>query len=237
MAVVVPSWVVCGFLVAQLVVGSLIWLLNVMNVPLASLNESVFTTGVAALIYLITLLIVIGLPWVVRKKSISLEDIGLHRLPSWMDIWMAPAGFIVYLLLSAVFIYIAMALLPGFDVGEAQETGFSQLNLRYEYILAFFTLVVVAPIAEEVLFRGYLFGRLQKFVPVWIAILVTSVLFGLVHGAWNVAIDTFALSIVMCVLRVSTGSLWAPILLHMTKNGIAFYVLFINPTLLTTLGG
>ena len=117
-----------------------------------------------------------------------------------------------------------------------EDVGFRQLNQRYEYILAFTTLIIIAPIAEEILFRGYLYGKLKKFVPIWVAILVTSALFGSIHGAWNLAIDTFALSIVLCLLRESTGNIWASILLHMAKNGIAFYILFINPTLFTTLG-
>jgi membrane protease YdiL (CAAX protease family) len=87
------------------------------------------------------------------------------------------------------------------------------------------------------LFRGYLLGKLRKYVPLWAAILVTSLLFGFVHGAWNVGIDVFALSIVLCLLRVWTKTLWAPILLHMLKNAVAFYLLFINPLLLGTLGG
>ena len=94
-------------------------------------------------------------------------------------------------------------------------------------MLAFITLVVIAPVAEEVLFRGYLYGKLKKYVPVWAAILITSALFGLIHGTWNVAVDTFALSIILCLLRESTGGIWASILLHMIKNGIAFYFLFI----------
>jgi hypothetical protein len=102
--------------------------------------------------------------------------------------------------------------------------------------------VIIAPIAEEVLFRGYLLGKLKKSVPIWLAILITSLLFGAFHlvnsgnYSWNLAIDTFALSIVLCSLRVLTGSIWASILLHMVKNGIAFYLFFISPLLLVTLG-
>jgi membrane protease YdiL (CAAX protease family) len=98
-------------------------------------------------------------------------------------------------------------------------------------------LIIVAPVAEEVLFRGYLYGKLRKSVPVWAAIGIVSVLFGSIHGQWNVAIDVFALSIVLCVLREITGSIWAGILLHMVKNGLAFYILFINPAVLGTIGG
>ncbi len=236
MAIVLPAWVISGFFVAQLLVAGLVWLLNALDTPLARINDNVLMTAIAALIYLVTLCLVIGVPWLLRQYRTTLGDIGLQRLPSWMDIWMAPAGLVLYLLLSAGLIFLATTFLPQFDVGQAQDTGFGHLNQRYEYILAFLTLVVIAPVAEEVLFRGYLFGKLKKFIPIWVAILVTSLLFGAVHGAWNVAIDTLALSLVLCMLRLSTGSLWAPILLHMTKNGIAYYILFINPAILNTLG-
>jgi membrane protease YdiL (CAAX protease family) len=62
----------------------------------------------------------------------------------------------------------------------------------------------------------------------------------LIAGAslqWNVAADTFALSLVLCTLRQITGNIWAGVLLHMIKNGIAYYFLFINPDLFRTLGG
>ena len=80
-------------------------------------------------------------------------------------------------------------------------------------------------------------GKLRKSMPVWAAIIITSLLFALVHFQWNVALDTFALSIVLCLLRLVTKSLWAPILLHAMKNGLAFYLLFINPSLISTIGG
>jgi hypothetical protein len=72
---------------------------------------------------------------------------------------------------------------------------------------------------------------------VWAAIIITSLLFGAVHGQWNVAIDVFVLSLVLCSLREVTGNIWAGVLLHMLKNGLAFYLLFINPSLLHTIGG
>lgn len=237
MVIVIPAWVFVSFFAAQVITGGIVWLLVQLHVPLASLNQAVLNATLAAVLYVVTLVLVIGLPWLVKKHYTTRQDIGLTRLPSWMDILVTPAGLIVYLIVSSLLILLATNVLPGFDVSQPQDTGFDQLGLRYEYVLAFLTLVVIAPVAEEILFRGYLYGKLKKFVPVWLAIMATSILFGLVHGAWNLAIDTFALSVVLCLLREVTGSIWAPILLHMTKNGIAFYLLFINPTLFTTLGG
>jgi membrane protease YdiL (CAAX protease family) len=128
-----------------------------------------------------------------------------------------------------------LSLFTVIQINQAQDVGFSHLSKNYQYILAFITLVVIAPIAEETLFRGYLFGKLKKFVPVWVAIVATSLLFGAIHGQWDLAIDTFSLSVILCLLRQFTGNIWAPILLHMTKNGIAYYFLFINPLILATL--
>jgi len=231
------AWVFASFMAAQIIISAILWLLGCFNISLKSIDTTVLESILAALIYLITLAIVIGLPWLIKKRRTNLEEIGLTRLPTWTDIFMAPVGYVIYLILSTILITLATRLLPWFNSAQAQDTGFSGLAFNYEYVLAFLTLVVVAPVAEEIIFRGYLFGKLKKFLPIWVAILATSLLFGAVHGAWNLAFDTFALSVVMCLLRQSTGSLWAPILLHMSKNGIAFYFLFINPALLHTLGG
>lgn len=237
MAILLPLWVFVSLLAAQQIVIFVLWALKGMKVPVSSINETVLTTVLAACIYVITIGLVIGLPWLIKKKRVTAEDIGLHRLPFWRDILMAPAGLVVYLVLSAVLMLAISALFPGFDSNQHQDTGFSSITQQYQLILAFITLVVIAPVAEEVLFRGYLFGKLRKIVPVWIAIVITSLLFAAIHGAWNLAIDTFALSVVLCLLRLSTGSLWASMLLHMIKNGIAFYILFVNPILTSTIGG
>jgi membrane protease YdiL (CAAX protease family) len=237
MLLALPAWVLGGFLVAQVIVIGIIDSLDVAGALKGWISQATLNTLFSILIYAITLAIVIGLPWLIHHYKTSRSDVGLVRLPSWVDIWLAPTGLVIYFIFSAILILIATHLFPSFNVDQAQDIGFSGLSQKYEYILAFLTLVVVAPVAEEVLFRGYLYGKLRRHVPIWAAILATSILFGAIHGAWNVAIDTFALSVVLCILREMTGNVWASILLHMMKNGIAFYILFINPTIFTTLGG
>lgn len=236
MILVLPAWVFVGFFSASFLTSILFSLMDSFGIQTNAINSNVLNTVTAAILYTIALIIVIGLPWLARKRKTTLEDVGLNKLMSWLDIFITPLGLIVYLICSALLAYLASRYLPWFNVDQVQDTGFDKLSQQYEYYLAFITLVLVAPFAEETLFRGYLYGKLKKSVPIWLAILVTSLIFGLFHGAWNVGLDTLALSIVLCLLREITGGIWASILLHMTKNGIAFYVLFINPSILNVVG-
>ncbi|MDB5167438.1 MAG: rane protein of unknown function [Candidatus Saccharibacteria bacterium] len=242
MILILPVWVLVSFLAAQQVTIGVLWVLKQLHVPLGSINQNVMTTILSVFVYLVAIALTIGLPWLVMKQRVSRDELGIHRLPFWKDILMAPAGLVLYLILSFLLMLILGVFIPGLNATQTQNTGFTGftgLGQQYELILAFITLVVIAPIAEELLFRGYLFSKLRKYVPVWAAILATSVLFGLIHGiggTWSLVIDTFALSVVLCLLRLSTKSLWASMLLHMIKNAIAFFFLFVYPVLHGTIG-
>lgn len=224
-------WVLASFVLAQLIVG-LVLLTGVSDRIGILADETLLQLISAVLIYSLTFVIVIfGSRLIGRRHETSREELGLTRLPSWGDIGLAPAAFIIYAIIYALVAMALTELVPGFNLAEEQDVGFTNLYARHEYLLAFAALVVVAPIAEEVLFRGYLYGKLRGHLPVVAAAVIVSVFFGAIHGQWNVAVDTFILSMVMCTLREITGSIWAGTLLHMLKNGIAFFVLFIYPNL------
>lgn len=245
LAIALPVWVFISFVFAQMLVVAVIMGLRSIGVEFSAISSSVLETAAAAIIYLLCFGIIVSFPLWVKGFKTTRKDVGLTRLPSWMDLGLAPAGFIIYLLISGLTMYAVSQLVSGFNASESQDIGFEDLTLGYEYVLAFLTLVMIAPIAEEAIFRGYLYGKLRKSVPIWVAILITSILFALLHMKWdggllagaNVGLDVFILSVMMCGLREVTGSIWAGIVLHMMKNGLAFYLLFINPALLSTIGG
>ena len=244
-----PVWTAAGFFLASLLVGLGITLLFQMNLLSGVIGGSVFATTMAALVYTLAIVIVIGAPWKLLGNRTTKDELGLTRLPSWLDIAMAPAGFIVYLLFAGIVLSLVTGVFPGFDADEAQDVGFENLSRSYEYILAFMTLVVIAPIAEELLVRGYLYGKLRKIMPVVGAVIVSAILFSILHiglidadgnfalTGLNVALNVLPLGIVLALLREKTGSIWASVLLHMIKNGVAFYFLFVNPAILPTIGG
>jgi membrane protease YdiL (CAAX protease family) len=227
-----PLWVLGTFFAAQLIVVAILWVMEWLRVPLDSfVNGAVSQTVIATVVYLLTILIAVGVPYLIWRRRISLETLGLGRLVSWSDIGLAPLAFIAYSLLTTLVLMVVTQVIPGFPADQAQDTGFSAFGSRLDNLLAFVTLVVLAPLAEETLFRGYLYGKLKGYVPAIFAALATSILFGVVHMQWNVGIDVFVLSLVLCGLRSLTGSIWAGVLVHMIKNAIAYYLLFVSPLL------
>lgn len=234
-AVGLPAWAAASFILANIIAVAVLSVLEATHIYTPATSSAIYNTVLATAIYVMTLGITLGVPWLLQRRFTGRSDLGLTRLPTWMDITLAPAGAIVYLLVSSSFIVLFTSIFPQIDAQQAQDVGFQNLANQSQYLLAFVTLVVLAPFAEEILFRGYLYGKLKKHAPIWAAMLITGALFAAAHGQWNVAIDTFALSLVMTSLREMTGSIWAGVMLHMMKNGLAFYLLFINPSLLGTL--
>lgn len=161
-----------------------------------------------------------------RCRKVSLSDISLTRLPTWKDIGLTVPGAVIYTILTVSALTIA-ATFFGMNAAQAQDLGFSHAA-GGELLAAFIVLVVLTPVFEEALFRGFLYGRLRRTqLPWWIPAVIVSILFGLAHGQWNVGIDVFFLSMVACALREITGSIWAGILLHIAKNMLAFLVTFV----------
>ncbi|MGK0432236.1 MAG: membrane protease YdiL (CAAX protease family) [Planctomycetota bacterium] len=92
-------------------------------------------------------------------------------------------------------------------------------------------IVVLAPICEEIVFRGYLFRALQTTMPMWATQLVTATLFGLVHGPSH-ALPIGVLSLLFGYLRQRYGSLWPSMLAHAVHNGITLVLVCSWPGLL-----
>lgn len=199
----------------------------------------------SALSYILATVFVVVVPrkiyrrWVLkdtsaRGKGELKKEIGLTGLPTWTDLGLAPIAFIVSLLLAAGLVWL-FSLFPWFNVEEVQSVGFNTYTAGLDRIIAFIVLVVVAPIFEEIIFRGWLYGRIRKMLSgkmaeiagIILANFLVSLLFGIVHLQWNVGVNVFALSVVLCALREITGTIHAGIITHMIKNGVAFYLLYV----------
>ncbi len=80
-------------------------------------------------------------------------------------------------------------------------------------------LVVVAPVFEELLFRGFLFGRLSTKIGVGSAIIVSSAFFAILHPD---VIGAFVFGLFACLLYLRYQTLMAPMVLHAANNFVVF---------------
>lgn len=168
-----------------------------------------------------------------RWRKIHWRSPGFKRGPKWQDLgWGAlalPIYFVILMIVSSL-----ASSFAGVDINQEQEIGFDNVYTTTAVLLTFISLVVIPPVVEEILFRGFLFTGLRTKLKLWAAALIASILFAMPHLfassqglLWVAAIDTFILSLFLCYLRERTGNLWAPIILHAMKNGIAFIAIFI----------
>ncbi len=210
------------------------WLVQTFHFEVGTIIQSLYSF----IIYVLAILMILGIPALLRKRisklnshpmleKASREELGLKGLPTWTDILLSPIGFVAQLVLSTALVSLFSSLFSWFNINEAQEVGYSDLFTTGDKILAFLIIAIIVPIAEEIIFRGYLYGKLRKHLNLPVAMLLTSLLFAILHGQWNVGVNVFAVSIILCSLREITGTIYAGILVHVIKNAVAFYLLFI----------
>jgi membrane protease YdiL (CAAX protease family) len=193
-----------------------------------------------------------------KIKKTNFKSIGLKGRPAIMDLGRVLIGYGAYIITYLLAIFLVEQFIKSVNVNQKQNIGFNTSDHGPVLILIFISLVILPPIAEEIVFRGFLytglkrnFNKLENFIflrkPIKVfkkdhfskiaAALVTSAFFASFHllestgGGllWVAGIDTFLLSLVLVYLRETTGKLWASMGLHMLKNLIAFAALFIFP--------
>lgn len=156
------------------------------------------------------------LDWVLvsRRRGYSLRDVmGAQRIP----------GALVAVCLTTLAVlgvrmgWLAVRLWLDPSWGDGAPTGFDIEDplLRLPLLIV---VVGVAPIAEEILFRGILFRRLLRRWPPLLAALGSSLLFGVAH--FDVVGSTF-MGLALVALYVQTRSLWVPVAAHALNNLLA----------------
>lgn len=231
-----PWWVVFNVLAIFFISQVLAALIVQLGLNVAKLgSDSIESSALAQFFYvLIAEGVAVGFVfYILKSRKLSLRTIGLGRLPNIKDLYKAGIGFLVFFLLLMLVSGLFSLIFPDLNKGD-QDVGFNDLRGEWDIFIAFFALVLLPPIGEEILVRGYLFSGLKqklKFVP---AMLITSLIFAsphLLNGAngailWAAGLNTFLLSAVLVYLRQSTGALYAGMMIHMVNNLIAFGVYY-----------
>ncbi len=158
------------------------------------------------------------------------SDFGYRRVAPALGIGAFFLGAIAYYVVTAI--YQSIVNLHGTDK-LPQDLGVGTSTAALVGAAVF--VCVVAPIAEEFFFRGFIFGALRRWhvtiagrdVGVWVAAILTGILFGLAHtgsASSQYLIPLGFLGFVLCLIRWKTGSLYPCMALHSVNNSLALGV-------------
>ena len=157
------------------------------------------------------------------KRGSVLKEYFDLRGYSWRTFWRW-MGVLLLLLIFEGFALEAM--------GVEQTPNF-MLNIEYpnrlSIYLLLFSVMFMAPLIEEVVFRGFLLKGFSKtFMGAEGAVALTSLLWAVMHLQYEFAYVAviFMIGLVFGYARIKTGSLFVPMTMHMVMNGIASLGLF-----------
>ena len=138
----------------------------------------------------------------------------------------APAARAIGLAVAAVAAFYAFALTYGviFDPKNPQkivdDLGADQSTALL--VSGAVVVIVFAPVAEEILFRGFLFRVLRVRTGFWVAAVITGAIFGLIHGYFVIFPILAFLGVALCWVYERTGSIFPCIAIHALNNTLSY---------------
>jgi membrane protease YdiL (CAAX protease family) len=162
-------------------------------------------------IFFLAVLIIVMLILRIRPTDIGLSAKGFWKnFRSGILASLIPAALVVGLLLIPVSIY---------QVVSSGRMEFLENFAGGQFLfrnMAIIQLLILAPVCEELFFRGFMIPPLTKRMPVWLVILLSSVVFMLAHGYFKPG--AFLLGIFTSVIFLKTGSVIPGMIFHFTCN-------------------
>lgn len=165
--------------------------------------------------------------------------------PSSFRRWCKSVGMgVVALIVSYPFMFL-ITLLLGFIASaiwgkvEFEQLAVKQLKMTlsnpYLFLLSVFSVILLVPFMEELLFRGFLQSYLKKHLGIKGAIFLTAFIFAVVHfapsqkeGNFQLIGALFVLSCFLGLIYEKEESLWAPIGLHSAFNGVSVLMIIFS---------
>jgi uncharacterized protein len=169
----------------------------------------------------------------IAPGALTWRDLGLRPMPLAQILSVGIATGFAALLLAGVI----GTLLANFGVrlNQAEQFSFVRSEGVTGLLVVLLVVVVVTPFVEELFFRGFLFGLYGRRQPLWVAYLVSGLLFALLHAnpvvmdlAQNLGLvlAVFALGTLLAWTYQRTGSLYPGMVAHGVNNGITLLVLY-----------
>jgi len=111
-------------------------------------------------------------------------------------------------------------------VNELFTDAYPNLTSSAEYFTAFFSYVIIAPVLEELYFRGFCYNVLRKKYSRTISIISVIVVFIIFHPVPQIFLMAIIINYLLCIMYELSNSLISPILLHSIYNFLGFFQIY-----------
>lgn len=208
-------------LIPGIILGILIWIKHADEIA-ASTDPSVFITNIIgpyslhiSIFAALSTLFMIWLFFLIRKDNFTAYT-KWRKIKLKDGLYIGLLGVFLNLLFIAILNYAALYL--PIEELMSQYSELIALALDTNFFIILLGVAVVAPIFEETLIRGIIFNDFRKATPVWLALIIQALIFGIMH--MNIIQGTYAffLGLILGTLYLKYKSIIAAILLHMTFN-------------------
>lgn len=156
-----------------------------------------------------------------RAKTVRALGLSSRR---WLwDLTRGIVGYLIIFPLCAGLLYLTARLLPNTMKPESWLLGMIKTSWPgWQSLLGIFSAIILAPLSEEIFFRGLLQSMLQFHTrKPWLAILLTAAAFAAVHiPQWHWLPSLFAFGMALGYGYARSGRLLAPIVMHAIFNSV-----------------
>jgi membrane protease YdiL (CAAX protease family) len=165
---------------------------------------------------------------VVSRYGPALQEVGFRARNLPASLGLGVAGGVAAYFLAVASAALSVYLFEDLQVVERWLQGFFDVNVKSasgaDILIAGVIIVVVAPLCEEIFFRGYLYPPMRRFLGVWGAALVNGLIFSAVHFSLFGLIGRTLAGAIFCLLYEQNDNLWSPIAAHAVNNFVAFFL-------------
>jgi membrane protease YdiL (CAAX protease family) len=219
--------VIVTALVFQLVVTMALMQLSG-NVPEAAHWLEQINTGDLSAILLLNLLnLLAGLgvvAWFLNHYGVGLKAVGWRRVDLERSALYTVGILVAFQIGASLVLGIVSLLAPVFGPNQIQHAYFIGTSPQNRF-MAFVALVILPPLLEETVFRGFVFPALAKHWGVVWGAVISSAIFGIAHAQITLSIYTFVLGLLLCFMYTRLKSIFPGMALHMINNLVAFVAL------------
>ncbi len=163
--------------------------------------------------------------YTLRGKRFT-QRIELRKLSPASGVGMAVYG-LSFQLIIGIGLAILYSLFPSLS-SHSNSEAIGQMLEQGSLVSRILNVAVVTGITEEIVFRGLIYKTIKGFLPKYVAIAISAIIFGAAHMNPEQFFYTALLGVLLCLVYEKCRTILAPIIVHVVFNGTNFITMYLN---------